>query len=92
MNRRLRGSPFCPPIEKSSVSSPLFPNLAVTDDAVRPAVAGKKAPLQALADVAKQWDEITNSLGRDPQRKAYALSIRLLRDRCIRRFLCGVIA
>jgi hypothetical protein len=51
--------------------------MAALDEAVRAAIAGSVSPSEALARVASEWNEISDSLGRDAQRKAYVQSIGL---------------
>lgn len=46
-------------------------------DSVRQTIDGKHSPDAALADVARKWQEITESLGVEKQRLAYAQSIGL---------------
>lgn len=51
--------------------------MSVLAEAVRETTAGEKSAQEVLKGVAGQWDEITNSLGRDAQRRAYVQSIGL---------------
>lgn len=49
--------------------------LAALDAAVRAAAAGKSEPSDALAAAAKEWDAITEELGREAQAKLYRASV-----------------
>ena len=51
--------------------------LDVLDQAVRRAVIEQSDPLSELKNVAKQWEEITESIGRDSQLAAYRRSLGL---------------
>jgi multiple sugar transport system substrate-binding protein len=51
--------------------------MAALDQAVRRVLEGAEAPGAALSAVATQWQEITDSIGREAQRRAYAQSIGL---------------
>lgn len=51
--------------------------LAALDDAVRSAVRGEATPQEALSAAADQWRRITDELGLDAQRDAYARSLGL---------------
>jgi multiple sugar transport system substrate-binding protein len=51
--------------------------MSALDQAVRRVLEGAEAPGAALSAVAAQWQEITDSIGRDTQRRAYVQSIGL---------------
>ena len=51
--------------------------MAVLDEAVWASVTGKSPPREALRSAAQQWEKISDELGRDTQRSAYAQSIGL---------------
>jgi len=51
--------------------------LAALDDAVGRAVRGEQSPREAMRQAAQQWREITERLGREPQRRAYLRSLEL---------------
>jgi multiple sugar transport system substrate-binding protein len=51
--------------------------LAVLDEAIREAVHGRKNPEAALSDAARQWQQITDRLGRTSQKRAYWRSLGL---------------
>ncbi|GAI09933.1 unnamed protein product [marine sediment metagenome] len=64
----------------------LFPELRIPggfeyydalDLGVQEAITGKKTPKQALDEVAKKWDEITNRLGREEQLVKYRAAMGL---------------
>jgi multiple sugar transport system substrate-binding protein len=41
------------------------------------ALAGEKTPEEAMADAAKEWDRITDELGRDKQKRYFRESLGL---------------
>ena len=45
--------------------------MAALDVAVRSALQNSVTPSEALVEAARQWEKITDSLGRDSQREAY---------------------
>ncbi len=45
--------------------------LAALDEAVKGALRGERSPDEALQEVARRWDELTDQLGHDRQRTAY---------------------
>jgi ABC-type glycerol-3-phosphate transport system substrate-binding protein len=51
--------------------------LAALDDAVQRAIQGKQAPIEALYQAAKRWQEITEKKGVQQQRQAYRHSLGL---------------
>jgi ABC-type glycerol-3-phosphate transport system substrate-binding protein len=51
--------------------------LAALDEAVREAVRGRKGPEEALSGAAGRWQQITDRLGRIPQKRAYWRSLGL---------------
>jgi ABC-type glycerol-3-phosphate transport system substrate-binding protein len=51
--------------------------LAALDEAVREAVRGRKGPEEALSGAAGRWQQITDRLGRVPQKRAYWRSLGL---------------
>ncbi|MGE0757900.1 MAG: ABC transporter substrate-binding protein [Pirellulaceae bacterium] len=51
--------------------------LQALDEAVRTCIRSDTEPRTALAEVAAAWNQITEELGRDAQRKAYVASIGL---------------
>jgi multiple sugar transport system substrate-binding protein len=51
--------------------------LAALDEAVREAVRDGKAPEEALSGAARRWEQITDRLGRIPQKRAYWRSMGL---------------
>ncbi|MGW8258069.1 MAG: hypothetical protein ACWGMZ_11325 [Thermoguttaceae bacterium] len=54
--------------------------LATLDQAVRAAVRGELTPSEALSKAAKKWQQITEKIGVEQQRKAYLLSLGLDAD------------
>jgi len=51
--------------------------MAALDDAVQRALQGKQAPIEALYQAAKRWQEITEKRGVQQQRQAYRRSLGL---------------
>lgn len=54
-----------------------FEYLDALDAGVTAALAGQSSPQEALDEVAEQWDQITERLGRDEQLKLYQTSLGL---------------
>jgi multiple sugar transport system substrate-binding protein len=54
-----------------------FEYLDALDAGVTSALAGQQSPQEALDEVAQEWDEITERLGREKQLKQYRASLGL---------------